>query len=291
MVAQKEKCNLPKIYQASFGLLNNRYQMRTWNEYPMPPELRQSLDTLGYTQPTNTQKYFSSPKKNLKNLIMVTQNGSGKAIGHLIKICDCLHRVLPFTSGCAIMFSPTRESATHLLDMTKKMTHLYDFSSISQKKHLQNDFSKRFCIITASNKILHSVHRGKMLFKKYKQISIEEIDTIIEMGLNTNIYRAFTSLSCHLPSSTNHISLNHNLGTKIRSYYICSRSMSWFTYRLGCKFLYKPSLLKVIPDLERERSSVKRIIILRPKEQDKVFRHTILECMTMFPITMAIKKK
>eukprot|EP00668_Euglena_longa_P011463 GGOE01013867.1.p1 GENE.GGOE01013867.1~~GGOE01013867.1.p1 ORF type:complete len:635 (+),score=117.65 GGOE01013867.1:268-1905(+) len=87
------------------------------------PRVQQNIEACAFKRPTPVQQYAIACCRDGRDLIAMSQTGSGKTAAFLLPILSALEMILTqqwVSSGCGLILSPTRELATQTYDECRK---------------------------------------------------------------------------------------------------------------------------------------------------------------------------
>ena len=167
-----------------------------FNKYHIVPELKKSLDELGYKKPTDIQ--FKSIPQILsgQDILAIAQTGTGKTAAFAIPLISMLqqsqHRE-PEQNVKAVVMVPTRELALQIENVFKELGKYTDIETISliggvdiepQVKKLEEGVD---VLIATPGRIADLVHKGHLNLKKIDFLVLDEADHMLNKGFYQDI--------------------------------------------------------------------------------------------------------
>ncbi|MCX8515488.1 MAG: DEAD/DEAH box helicase, partial [Alphaproteobacteria bacterium] len=162
----------------------------------LSPELAQVVEQLGYRTPTTIQQKSIPAVLMGKDLIAISQTGSGKTAGFALPILD----ILATQTGRArmprcLILEPTRELASQVLDSITAYSKNLSLKSVlliggvafdPQKKELMAGAD---IIIATPGRLLDHIERSRLLLTDINLLVIDEADRMLDMGFIPDIIR------------------------------------------------------------------------------------------------------
>jgi superfamily II DNA/RNA helicase len=166
-----------------------------FSDYELLPIIQDSLAKRGYESPTEIQFKTLPTLLEGKDLVAISQTGSGKTGGFLIPMLDKAKRAdLEGKLFQTLIIAPTRELAfqiekeLHLFDMRRfgfwTQTCVGGTSMMDQIRNLRK--TNQF-IIGTPGRLVDLVKRGALNLSKINAIVLDEMDRMLEMGFIEDI--------------------------------------------------------------------------------------------------------
>jgi len=167
-----------------------------FSKYHIVPELKKSLDELGYKKPTDIQ--FKSIPQILsgQDILAIAQTGTGKTAAFAIPLISMLHdrkeRAVDQNVKAVVMV-PTRELAIQIEEVFKELGKYTDVEVISliggvdiepQVKKLEKGVD---VLIATPGRITDLVHKGHLNLKKIDFLVLDEADHMLNKGFYQDI--------------------------------------------------------------------------------------------------------
>lgn len=167
-----------------------------FNKYHIAPELKKSLDELGFKKPTDIQ--FKSIPQILsgQDILAIAQTGTGKTAAFAIPLISMLQqnkRFEPEQNVKAVVMVPTRELAIQIENVFKELGKYTDVETISliggveiepQVKKLEMGVD---VLIATPGRIADLVHKGHLNLKKIDFLVLDEADHMLNKGFYNDI--------------------------------------------------------------------------------------------------------
>lgn len=167
-----------------------------FSKYHIVPELKKSLDELGFKKPTDIQ--FKSIPQILsgQDILAIAQTGTGKTAAFAIPLISMLqaHKERAIDQNVkAVVMVPTRELAIQIEEVFKDLGKYTDVEVISliggvdidpQIKKLEKGVD---VLIATPGRITDLVHKGHLNLKKIDFLVLDEADHMLNKGFYQDI--------------------------------------------------------------------------------------------------------
>ena len=167
-----------------------------FSKYHIVPELKKSLDELGYKKPTDIQ--FKSIPQILsgQDILAIAQTGTGKTAAFAIPLISMLHdrkeRAVDQNVKAVVMV-PTRELAIQIEEVFKELGKYTDVEVISLiggvdiEPHVKKLEKGVDVLIATPGRITDLVHKGHLNLKKIDFLVLDEADHMLNKGFYQDI--------------------------------------------------------------------------------------------------------
>jgi ATP-dependent RNA helicase RhlE len=166
-------------------------------EYHIIPELKQSLQELGFKRPTDIQFKAIPNILNGEDVLAIAQTGTGKTAAFAIPIIHNLHRMVGSSKKTkeirCLVVTPTRELAVQIgesFDTYGKYTNLRQltiFGGVSQVPQV-DQLKKGVDILIATPGRLLDLHKqGFVNFDSLHYLVLDESDLMLDMGFINDV--------------------------------------------------------------------------------------------------------
>jgi ATP-dependent RNA helicase DeaD len=165
--------------------------MKTFSDFQLPTTLADSLNTLGFTSPTPIQAQAIPHALEGRDILGSAQTGTGKTAAFMIPL---ITRLLNDPTAKGIVMTPTRELATQVADMTRKLigqsqgirTALLIGGEPMPKQYKQLSNRPRL-IIGTPGRIDDHCRRNRDLLSDANFLVLDEADRMLDMGFSVQI--------------------------------------------------------------------------------------------------------
>jgi ATP-dependent RNA helicase RhlE len=173
----------------------------TFDDLGLNKPLLNALNDLGYTTPTTIQAKAFTVMLSGKDVIGIAQTGTGKTVAYLL---PCLHQ-WKFTKERnlepqVLILVPTRELVVQVVEEARKLVKymnvtvggIYGGTSInSQVTMIRGGLD---ILVSTPGRLLDMVHKGELRLRNTKQLIIDEVDEMLDLGFRFQIVKIFDEL-------------------------------------------------------------------------------------------------
>ncbi len=192
--------------------------MATFKDLGLPNFLIETLDVLGYESPTRVQSAAIPEALLGKDILGVSQTGTGKTAAFLLPIITNLHKGRTRARmPRGLVLCPTRELAAQVME---------NFTTYSEKTKLSSalliggvsfkDQDKKLdrgvdVIIATPGRLLDHFSRGKLVMTGIEILAIDEADRMLDMGFIPDV----TKILEKIPHARQKILFSATIGEEI----------------------------------------------------------------------------
>jgi ATP-dependent RNA helicase RhlE len=168
-----------------------------FDDYPLAPEIKKSLEELGFKKPTDIQYKSIPPIVKGEDVLAIAQTGTGKTAAFAIPVLHILHEQKKKASRedgikCIIMV-PTRELALQITEVfetlgkyTKVKTYSI-FGGVEQDPQISR-LEKGFDILVATpGRMFDLVSQGHLKLHRIQILILDEADHMLDLGFLRDI--------------------------------------------------------------------------------------------------------
>ncbi len=166
--------------------------------FNLHPELAQSLNVLGFSQPTPIQRDAIPTALKGADLIGGAQTGSGKTVAFSIPI---LQRILTQPEAVALILVPTRELAEQVSEVLKDLTKFSPqilvanlIGGLSMRPQVQLLTRKPQVIVATPGRMMDHLRRKNVKLAKLEVLVLDEADRMLDMGFADQLNEILTYL-------------------------------------------------------------------------------------------------
>ena len=167
-----------------------------FNQFNLPAALLETLETMGYTAPTQIQAEAIPAARAGRDVLGSAQTGTGKTGAFCIPMIAAL---IEDPSKCALVMTPTRELATQVLDVARTMigknkkgrdSFMYTAQLIGGesmgKQFSQLRMNPRL-IVGTPGRINDHLRQNPKLLANFSLLVLDEADRMLDMGFSVQI--------------------------------------------------------------------------------------------------------
>ena len=167
-----------------------------FEQYHIAPEIKKSLEELGFKRPTDIQfKAIPSIMKG-EDVLAIAQTGTGKTAAFAIPIINRLHNIprdqRSNSIRCLVMV-PTRELAIQLTEVFKSIAKytrvniLSTFGGVSQEPQIKELENGVDVLITTPGRMFDLKSQGHITFDEAEILVLDEADHMLDLGFIKDI--------------------------------------------------------------------------------------------------------
>lgn len=166
--------------------------MSTFRDLNLPKSLIQSLDDLGFEEPTPIQTAVLPPALSGVDLVGVAATGTGKTLAYLL---PCLKN-WSFTRDLhpqILVVVPTRELAQQVAEVARSLTTYMTFRTGvaygGVPMNRQMDIVRDGCdlLVATPGRLLDFILKGLIRMKSIKMLVMDEVDEMLDLGLRPQL--------------------------------------------------------------------------------------------------------
>ncbi len=215
--------------------------MQEFAEYEIKKELLDSLNKMGFLEPTEVQQKAIPIILQGKDIVVRSRTGSGKTGAFLIPIINKSNRENYVTS---LIITPTRELALQIFDVTQQMgtssgiRPVVVYGGVSIENQIRKIKNRANMVIGTPGRIIDLMKRKVLSFEHVKFLVLDEADTMLDLGFIEDIEYIISQTS----TSRQNMLFSATIPDKILS--------------LANTFMNSPEYLKIGNDTEITVSSI-----------------------------------
>ncbi len=193
----------------------------TFEDFDLDYDLLDSIDALGYKNPTPIQQQAIPVILAGHDLIACAQTGTGKTAAFVLPVLD---KILQTKAGGinTLILVPTRELAIQIDQQIEAMSYYIDVSCMAvygggkgenwnqQKKALSQGAD---IIISTPGRLIAQMQMGGIDFSQLRHLILDEADRMLDMGFNDDIVR----ITSELPKERQTLCFSATMPPKIRA--------------------------------------------------------------------------
>ena len=192
----------------------------TFKDFNFTTELQDSLDSMGFENPTPIQTMAIPVILSGKDLIACAQTGTGKTAAFVLPVLDALSKQSSDDTK-ALIIVPTRELALQIDQAIQGLSYFTSISSLAiygggdgqvfarEKKALMEGAN---IIIATPGRLMAHLNMGYVKFDALSFLILDEADRMLDMGFVDDITRIVT----YLPANRQTLMFSATMPDKIR---------------------------------------------------------------------------
>ena len=252
----------------------------TFSELGLLPEIQESLDQLGYTQPTPIQEMAIPFALKGRDVLGCAQTGTGKTAAFSIPILQLLSKEKSPKHGKyprALILTPTRELAAQISESIKDygkstgLRHAVIFGGVSQVPQVNRLKNGLDILVATPGRLLDLMQQGYVKLDFIEFFVLDEADRMLDMGFIHDVKKILPKLP------------------ETRQTLFFSATMPLVIADLAKKILTNPEYIKVDP-VSSTAETVQQALyhVLKPQKKD-LLKHLLkdeaIESMLVFTRT------
>ena len=261
--------------------------IRHWKEAPLPKEILDIVENVGYTEPTPIQRQAIPIGLQNRDIIGVAETGSGKTAAFLLPLFVWIQSLPKMTrmeeadqGPYAIIMAPTRELAQQIEDESNKFGASLGIRTVAVIGGLSREdqgFKLRMgceVVIATPGRLIDVLENRYLVLTRTSYIVLDEADRMIDMGFEPDI----NTILSHMPvtnakpdseiaEDTQHLAENFKSKHKYRQTVMFTATMPPAVERLARTYLRRPSVV-YIGGVGKPVEKVEQVVHL-VKEGDK----------------------
>ena len=197
----------------------------SFDDFKISKQLKSSIDELGFTKPTPIQAESFSVIMSGRNVVGVSQTGTGKTLAFLLPILQSLKYTenIPPT---ALIIVPTRELVLQVVKnvedyakyKTVRVLGVYGGANIKKQKEA---VAKGVDILVATpGRLYDIVMHGALTLKHVKKLVIDEVDVMLDLGFRFQINNIFELLPSKRQNIMFSATMTDEVSTLINDFFI-----------------------------------------------------------------------
>ncbi|MBL4710254.1 MAG: DEAD/DEAH box helicase [Flavobacteriales bacterium] len=260
--------------------------METFENLNLTSPLQNAIEDLGFTHPTPIQLKAFPVIRSGKNVIGISQTGTGKTLAFTLPLLQDLGFTKQLTPRILILV-PTRELVIQIVEQVKNFSKymnlriqgIYGGTNINtQKKAVREGVD---VIVATPGRLYDIVIDGSLKLKTIKKVVIDEVDVMLDLGFRFQLNNLFELL----PSSRQNImfsaTMTEEIDELIQDFFIAPETISIAVSgtpldnisqaKYGVKNFY--TKINLLVHLLKDKESYKKVLIFvsGKRNADRIF--------------------
>lgn len=189
-----------------------------FEEYHIIPELKQSLQELGFKRPTDIQFKAIPNILNGEDVLAIAQTGTGKTAAFAIPIIHLISKSRTRQGVQAIVMVPTHELAIQITDVFDKLGKYTNvktlgvYGGVEQDPQIKQLHEGVDIVIATPGRVFDLVNQGYLVLRDIKVLVLDEADLMLDLGF----YRDIEDLIKYLPRQRQTLFFSATINEKIK---------------------------------------------------------------------------
>lgn len=173
--------------------------MTTFEEFNISKSLQNAIQDLGFSQPTPIQSQAFNIIRSGKNIVGISQTGTGKTLAFMLPILQDL-KFSKQLSPRVLVLVPTRELVLQMVEqtesfakyMTARILGVYGGTNINTQRLLVEEGCD--ILVATPGRLYDLTLTGSLKLSTIKKLVIDEIDVMLDLGFRFQINNIFELL-------------------------------------------------------------------------------------------------
>jgi len=189
-----------------------------FSEYHIIPEIKQSLDELGYKRPTDIQFKAIPNILNGEDVLAIAQTGTGKTAAFAIPIIHLISKSGVDKGIQAIVMVPTHELAIQITEVFNKLGKYTNvkalgvFGGVDQDPQIRELHSGVDILVATPGRLFDLVSQKYIDLRDIKVLVLDEADLMLDLGF----YKDIEDLIKYLPRNRQTLFFSATINEKIK---------------------------------------------------------------------------
>jgi ATP-dependent RNA helicase RhlE len=189
-----------------------------FEEYHIIPELKQSLQELGFKRPTDIQFKAIPNILNGEDVLAIAQTGTGKTAAFAIPIIHLISNAGTRQGVQAIVMVPTHELAIQITEVFEKLGKYTDvktfgiYGGVEQDPQIKQLHEGVDIIVATPGRVFDLVNQGYLVLRDIKVLVLDEADLMLDLGF----YKDIEDLIKYLPRQRQTLFFSATINEKIK---------------------------------------------------------------------------
>jgi len=189
-----------------------------FEEYHIIPELKQSLQELGFKRPTDIQFKAIPNILNGEDVLAIAQTGTGKTAAFAIPIIHLISKSSTKQGVQAIVMVPTHELAIQITEVFEKLAKYTNvktlgvYGGVEQDPQIKQLHEGVDIVIATPGRVFDLVNQGYLVLRDIKVLVLDEADLMLDLGF----YKDIEDLIKYLPRQRQTLFFSATINEKIK---------------------------------------------------------------------------
>jgi ATP-dependent RNA helicase RhlE len=189
-----------------------------FEEYHIIPELKQSLQELGFKRPTDIQFKAIPNILNGEDVLAIAQTGTGKTAAFAIPIIHLISKSGTRQGVQAIVMVPTHELAIQITEVFEKLGKYTNvktlgvYGGVEQDPQIKQLHEGVDIVIATPGRVFDLVNQGYLVLRDIKVLVLDEADLMLDLGF----YKDIEDLIKYLPRQRQTLFFSATINEKIK---------------------------------------------------------------------------
>ncbi|MCE3296094.1 MAG: helicase [Crocinitomicaceae bacterium] len=194
-----------------------------FSDYRISPKIKEQLETLGFTRPTDIQFKAITPILNGEDVFAIAYTGTGKTGAFVIPVLDRIDsekRNKAAKGVKALVLVPTRELALQITDVFQQIGKLLPVKTacihggVEQDPQIKQLNDGVDVLVATPGRMFDLVSQGHLDISKVRFLILDEADLMLDLGFKKDIL----DLMRHIPKKRQTLFFSATITKKIKSF-------------------------------------------------------------------------
>ena len=264
--------------------------LRSWNECPMHPKLREAINEMGYKHPSPIQRAALPMGMAGRDMIGIAETGSGKTAAFLIPLLNHVLMQSPeVRARCAengplaLVMAPTRELAQQIDEECRKISRFCAIKSLAvvggTNMAEQGVKMREGCevIIGTPGRLIDCISTSILVLNQCNYVVLDEADRMIDLGFEPQVSQILESMGLRGGGSGGDM-VESTECVVSRTTHMFTATMPSSVERLAKRYMKTPATLRIGDQDSGKNKRILQEIIFVPNEKRK--RSKLMELLS-----------
>ncbi|KAL9050121.1 MAG: hypothetical protein Q9162_006827 [Coniocarpon cinnabarinum] len=228
---------------------------RSWPETGLPQTLLDTVESVGYTDPSPIQRAAIPIAMSGRDVIGLAETGSGKTASFALPLLHYISSLPPVSrenpGPYAVILAPTRELAQQITVETQKLAagrhsivSITGGRAIEEQVWAMRDGAE--IIVATPGRLVDCIERRLVILQSTSYVVLDEADRMIDMGFTEPLEKILAALpSANEKPDTDDLDMVTSMSVSYRQTMMYSATMSSTLERVARGFLRRPAVVQI----------------------------------------------
>ena len=228
---------------------------RSWQETGLPQTLLDTVNSVGYTDPSPIQRAAIPIAMSGRDVIGLAETGSGKTASFALPLLHYISSLPPVSRDnpgpYVVILAPTRELAQQITVETQKLAAgRHSIVSITGGKAIEEQVwalrDGAEIIVATPGRLVDCIERRLLVLSSTSYVVLDEADRMIDMGFTEPLEKILAALpSTNEKPDTDDVEATTAMSNAYRQTMMYSATMSSTVERVARGFLRRPAVVQI----------------------------------------------
>jgi ATP-dependent RNA helicase RhlE len=205
--------------------------MNSFDDFNLSNALQYAINDLGFEEPTPIQKEAFAVIKSGRNVVGISQTGTGKTLAFMLPILQELKFSKQLTPRIVVLV-PTRELVLQMVEqieafakyMTVRVIGVYGGTNINTQAKAVIQGSD--IVVGTPGRLYDLTLKGALSLKKVRQLVVDEVDVMLDLGFRFQLNNIFELLPERRQNIMFSATMTEEVDTLIEDFFIAPYKIS-----------------------------------------------------------------